>query len=64
MTPVGTKNIIRAALFSGYGNILVKKSMEMFNGNTFMVTLRENIVIQIQSFAYDNEGSFDRDTII
>ena len=46
-TPVGTKNIISVALFSGYGDTLVKEVMEMFNGKIFMVTLREKIMIQM-----------------
>ena len=47
VTLAGTKNIISVALFSGYGDTLVKEVMEMFNGKIFMVTLREKIMIQM-----------------
>ena len=46
-TPAGTKDIISVALFSSYGDTLVKEVMEMFNGKIFMVTLREKIMIQM-----------------
>ena len=39
------KNIICAAFYSGYSDVLAKETMEMLDSKTFMVTLREDIVV-------------------
>ena len=38
-------NIICAAFCSGYSDVLAKEAMEMLDSKTFMVTLREDIVV-------------------
>ena len=39
------KNIICAAFYRGYSDVLAKEAMEMLDSKTFMVTLREDIVV-------------------
>ena len=58
------KDVISATLFCRNGDALIQKSMEMFYRKAFMVTFCENIIIEMQTFTYNNKCSFKRIFIV